>query len=363
MGILSWKQYWNESDRQVARELYAALVGELEASARNLSAAGIENTLHPALGPVQQALAGNPTADQLSKTHSEVTAALRLYIDGVRGFITLREEDVRQIVAVLARGIATIAAAGHQHHTNLTGFATILQHVGESANLREIRRRLSEEVSNIRAYLDRMAGENRSTIEHLEEQLALVQDRLADVEKLARTDALTGLLNRREGEQCLRQAIDAGSPFCVLLLDLNDFKHINDRWGHVCGDQILTIIGRKLQKWADHATAVSRWGGDEFLVVSPGSLDAGSRVRDTLRQAISGCYTIVVLGNTYKVAVGTAIGLAEYQSGENQEELLCRADVDLYADKQQLTSASLRRAGLAIPGARTVAETAQIVPL
>ena len=149
--------------------------------------------------------------------------------------------------------------------------------------------------------------------------------------------ALTGLPNRRAGEERLRQAIAIGSRFSALLLDLNGFKQINDQWGHGCGDQVLEVVGKRLGNVAESALLACRWGGDEFLVLSDGDLGRARELRSVIQEAITGQYTIVAIGRTFEVNVGVCIGVAEHQSGEKDREFLSRADADLYAQKHHLT--------------------------
>jgi diguanylate cyclase (GGDEF)-like protein len=86
----------------------------------------------------------------------------------------------------------------------------------------------------------------------------------------ASTDILTGLLNHGEAELRLRKRLEQGEVVSLIILDLNGFKQINDRWGHTCGDQVLKAFSRILANVTRISDAVCRWGGDEFLVILQG---------------------------------------------------------------------------------------------
>ncbi|MDM7916978.1 MAG: diguanylate cyclase, partial [Candidatus Eisenbacteria bacterium] len=97
-----------------------------------------------------------------------------------------------------------------------------------------------------------------------------LRERLAELEKLARLDPLTGLLNRRSLDQELESRLDEfrryGWPFGVLLIDLDGFKEVNDTYGHETGDRVLQMVARSLVAGARVFDSVGRWGGEEFLM-------------------------------------------------------------------------------------------------
>ncbi|HEY5317370.1 MAG TPA: diguanylate cyclase [Solirubrobacteraceae bacterium] len=156
-------------------------------------------------------------------------------------------------------------------------------------------------------------------------------ERLSEV---ARTDALTGLLNRRafdEGlEQELARARRTQRSFAVLLGDLDRFKEINDRYGHPAGDATLILVGQVLKGATRTVDTVARVGGDEFGLLLPESDEEQGwvlveRLRRYLAQALV----------DHDPAVGLSIGLALYpRDGETAEALRASVDKALYAAKQ-----------------------------
>ncbi|WP_206486068.1 sensor domain-containing diguanylate cyclase [Thalassotalea sp. G2M2-11] len=95
------------------------------------------------------------------------------------------------------------------------------------------------------------------------------KQQLEQLDKTANTDKLTQLLNRRGGEQKINALIQSKTPFALLLLDLNKFKPINDIHGHETGDAILIHVASQLTKGMRRRDILSRWGGDEFIIVLP----------------------------------------------------------------------------------------------
>ena len=149
---------------------------------------------------------------------------------------------------------------------------------------------------------------------------------------LASTDALTGLPNRATLHERLAQALRAGAPVALLLLDLDRFKEVNDTLGHHIGDGLLSAVAARLVDVMRREDTVARLGGDEFAVVLP-TVDAGggSTVARAIRAAIEAPF--VVEGQA--LSVGVSVGVAAFpEHGADAAMLLRHADVAMYAAKQ-----------------------------
>ena len=180
---------------------------------------------------------------------------------------------------------------------------------------------------------ERRAQAGRYTA-HLARELA-VHERLARAQRQAMVDELTGLYNRRFGEEYLRKLVALGHrfrrPFAVLVLDLDHFKSFNDTFGHLAGDRLLRAFGVALMRPMRQSALAARWGGEEFLVILP-ETDAGGalRVAERLRAAIAQ----VRLPETSATPVTVSIGAAVFpQHGSDDAEMLAAADRALYRAK------------------------------
>lgn len=155
--------------------------------------------------------------------------------------------------------------------------------------------------------------------------------------QLARTDGLTGLINRRVFGTEVADAIDqaranAGS-LAVILIDLDGFKEVNDTHGHAAGDTVLTTVAQRLRDVVGAPGIIARLGGDEFAVLLPGSLEDRGLMTLTERTSRALHEPLVWRGNT--VAIGASIGVAIYPtSGTEPSELLHAADIAMYEAKR-----------------------------
>lgn len=153
--------------------------------------------------------------------------------------------------------------------------------------------------------------------------------------RLSETDGLTGLLNRRTFDQRLAELImkceRVGEPFVLLLVDADHFKKLNDRFGHVKGDEVLLRLAKVMSENARRDDLVFRYGGEEFALLLPDTnARDGLLIAERIRQRFAleqfelpGCSSSV------------SIGVAEWRSGEREHDLVRRADHALYAAKDQ----------------------------
>lgn len=175
-----------------------------------------------------------------------------------------------------------------------------------------------------------------------------IETLLREQRKAARTDYLTGLVNRRAFEEALIAELArvrrGGPAFSVVVADLDSFKDVNDRLGHAAGDLVLTTTGRILQEQARTGDVVARLGGDEFALLLPGADAEGAR--DLARRLTIGLFEDTTTPDS---AVGLSTGVAEYgDDGVTMDALLSAADKRLY-DAKRMTA--LERAARGNPAA------------
>jgi diguanylate cyclase (GGDEF)-like protein len=154
-----------------------------------------------------------------------------------------------------------------------------------------------------------------------------VQEQADQLDALAMEDALTGLPNRRRFEDRLRAARSGGAQ--VALVDLDDFKAVNDRLGHAVGDQLLQTVGRRLASLLRPTDTVARLGGDEFAILLP---DTSTAIADELVGQIAVALGQPVAAGGHQLLVGASVGVVD-AAGNDPVEIMRRADVAMYAAK------------------------------
>jgi len=156
------------------------------------------------------------------------------------------------------------------------------------------------------------------------------------LEKTAFFDNLTGLYNRGETMKFLEKTLslieeDKEKTMSVIICDIDLFKRVNDSYGHQGGDKVLVEISSILRDFAKGKGIVSRWGGEEFLIVLPGATgEKATKYANELLEEIRDTY---INYNGYVVHVTMSFGVQQYGKGDTVDEMISRADKKLYKAK------------------------------
>ena len=162
---------------------------------------------------------------------------------------------------------------------------------------------------------------------------------VAEARRLASTDTLTGLLNRRAFVERIEKARAMSDkqlfPLSVLLLDVDHFKKVNDTVGHDAGDAVLLGVANVLSNMARKSDFVARWGGEEFVVALTATNEAGARVAaERVRRAIADARHVLPNGNEHRATASVGLASADSSSWD-LHELIGRADKAMYSAKNR----------------------------
>ena len=169
-------------------------------------------------------------------------------------------------------------------------------------------------------------------------QLEKVRTALAEAELRSKTDALTGLANRRSLDDFFRtsmiHAMETGEDLCAFMIDVDHFKKFNDSHGHLIGDQVLRLVAKVLQDSIREVDLAARYGGEELAAVLPGAcLAASKEVAERVRRRISDAKLTRRTTGQEIGSVTVSIGVAQFRLGESAEALIERCDRGLYQAK------------------------------
>ena len=187
---------------------------------------------------------------------------------------------------------------------------------------------------------DAFEDEDRMTIASLASHAVVALDNARlhrIVERQALVDGLTGLANRRQCEETLASELARverfGGSLAVVVADLDWFKDVNDRYGHPAGDAILREVAGLLQETLRDVDLAGRWGGEEFLLILPGTdLAGGARVAERIRLALAG--RIALSADGTPIPVTASFGVAATPPAGTASELFAAADAALYEAKR-----------------------------
>jgi len=235
------------------------------------------------------------------------------------------------------KAVAAMKAGAHDflEKSNLARLGPAIERELQDVEVRRACKRAEAALQKANEELEAKVTERTRALVHANLKLRKAVYKL---KKLSREDALTSLLNRRTileratGEWARwRRYVSA---FSIMIIDADDFKSINDRYGHLAGDQVLRLIANTVKRSIRAVDIVGRLGGEEFVVVMPetsaeGALAAGQNIMSNIRQAR-------LRTDDFAIQATVSIGIATVSlDDKNFDTVLQRADVALYAAKRQ----------------------------
>lgn len=188
-------------------------------------------------------------------------------------------------------------------------------------------RTMQDSVAMLKTRLD----ESQQQIEELRQEV----DRAREV---AMVDALTGLANRRGFDVALASALEGMEPGdnepSLIIVDIDHFKHVNDRYGHLFGDKVIRAVASILRENVKGRDTAARYGGEEFILLLPNTPIEGAQVlAEQIRRTVESCRIKRQDNHESVESITISLGVARHTAGETADELLTRADRALYASK------------------------------
>lgn len=244
------------------------------------------------------------------------------------------QKTMREIVAVLSGYVAEMDDQANKYGDALTHYSGKLQ--GNLA-VTDIHRILDAIVDHTRC-LQSAQSSLRHRLNESTAELERLRVELEAAKREAATDPLTGLLNRKAFELALEQAIyhrqPEGAPLCLLMIDIDHFKRVNDHYGHLLGDKVLRLVGATLRQRIKGRDTAARYGGEEFAVLLPDTpLEGATTLANQVRAAIA-AGRILRMDNRQPIGqITVSIGLTAHRAGEPPAQLVQRADEALYQSK------------------------------
>ena len=299
----------------------------------------------PAVGPelqdhlkaLAERLEKDVTAGLLGEVGSQANQQLQQWGDRVAAYFKERTSEIKELLLVLARTAESVGERDHTYADHFNQFTARLHAISNLEDLTQVRATLVQQATELKTYVDQMEQQSHQLVEQLQTEVSSYEKKLKKIEEVALRDVLTGLANRRGLEEHLVSRIARGHLFCVVMMDLNRLKEVNDKHGHLAGDDLLRQFAEELRSNSRASDVVGRWGGDEFLLIMDGDANGAKAQIERLQKWAFGQYAIRPAegAQELRVMVDAAIGLAQWQPGETLAAVIEWADTMMYAQKKE----------------------------
>ncbi|MCP4690994.1 MAG: diguanylate cyclase [Desulfobacterales bacterium] len=268
--------------------------------------------------------------------------AILSFISNQKRYIKEREDELRDIIDLMSTAMVTLNTENQAYHGNIYKQSEKIEKITLLDDIRKIRNALETEVSQMRKFIREKQTREEKRMKTLTLKVDALNDELKKAKEEASTDGLTGVFNRLTFDRYIQDLVEKNTvkktPFAMLIIDIDDFKKVNDAYGHQTGDSILVSMTRKCKEAIRGDDFLGRYGGEEFVVLLPGASlkNAIKKGRQICKIVAATKYKYVVndedAGITLRVTV--SIGVSAYRKGDTVGSVIERADKALYLAKE-----------------------------
>lgn len=249
------------------------------------------------------------------------------------------KSTVKNMMMTFIDRLGSVATSTGAFHDKLGGFSERIRHAGDISELNEVLDEVLRETRNAQAEAlaarDRMLAAHQE-VQEAEQRIKELEARLQHMSELVREDQLTGTLNRRGLDDVFEResarADRRGTPLCVAMLDLDNFKKLNDTYGHLAGDNALRHLAKVVKGTLRSIDVIARFGGEEFMIMLPETpVEAAVQTMVRLQRELTKHF---FLHDNEKLLITFSAGVALRLPNEEQAALLARVDKAMYQAKQ-----------------------------
>ncbi|MBI9084358.1 MAG: diguanylate cyclase [Desulfobacterales bacterium] len=282
----------------------------------------------------------SPSKGGLTSVFERFKRRLVGFIARQKDYILVREKELREIIDLLTQAMATIDTENRNYNQIVYEQSEKIEKLTHLDDIRKIKQSLSEEVAQMRRTISEKQAQDQSQVESLSNQIQSLNAELAKSRAESLSDGLTATFNRRAFDWEVISRVERNSvmrrPFSLLLMDIDDFKKINDIHGHPVGDRVLISMAAKCREYIRGEDFFARYGGEEFALILPGASlrNAMKKARHICKAVADTSYLTDGSPGGKHLSVTVSIGVTAFTVGDTVEALIHRVDQALYQAKK-----------------------------
>jgi len=262
------------------------------------------------------------------------------FLREVRRYGADREAEFVGVIDFLRQLIETVKGDAREFHAGLDRSTAQFARLVDLEDIRQIKTALAREVVELKRIVAEREKKEQAQITTLVGRMQTLEANLVAAKEEAQKDGLTGVANRKTFDWTLPQWLAAtrqnGGRFALAMIDLDNFKVINDTHGHQVGDRVLVCAARLFEANVRATDVVARYGGEEFAILFAGASAGQARARlSAMMGQVAPAYEYQSAGQTRHVSFTFSAGLTEFQGNDTADSIVRRADEALYEAKRR----------------------------
>ena len=261
------------------------------------------------------------------------------FIRKQKHYLEEKEKELRDIIDLLAKAMAILNTENQAFYQRVFAQSEKIEQITGLDDIKKIKSTLAYEIDQIRQMLSAKQEQDALRIEKLANRIDFLQNELDKAKSQSETDGLTGVYNRQAFDaqivEDVRGRDGRWAPFSLLLLDLDDFKKINDTYGHLTGDRVLVAFAQKCRQSIRSNDFIARYGGEEFAIIMPGASlrNAAKKARQICDSIARTRYALEGGRSDDYLSITTSIGVSTLEKNDTPTGIIDRADKALYKAK------------------------------
>jgi diguanylate cyclase len=291
------------------------------------------------LSGLAETLGGDEKLSRLQARFKNHTEAIGAFARRQKGYLSDRETEFKDIIDILSKAMAAVDSENREYNRSILEQSRRLEEVTRLDDIKRLKRALLREAEQLRQAVRQKESRDLAKIEKLSHKVSALNRELESARTESERDSLTGICNRRAFDRYLAELITRNTlqarPFALLMIDIDNFKRINDAYGHLAGDRVLVTLVNKFRQSVRGQDLLARYGGEEFAI-----LLLGASLRNAIKKSQQICesiastrYVLEGMPAWEALTITVSIGVSAWCTGDTEATLVSRADKALYAAK------------------------------
>jgi diguanylate cyclase len=286
----------------------------------------------------QLAASGSPKL--LQACTMKASPGIEAFGEKQKSYLQERETELRKIIDILSEAMAATDSENRTYHQTIFAQSERIEQISRLEDIRKVKSALEEAVEGLRTTVQAKQASERLRVDQLAEQVTVLNDELQKAREASLRDALTGIYNRKAFDEHLAHLLERQlirpAPFALLMLDIDDFKTVNDTYGHPMGDRVLLAVAQACADMFRADDFIARYGGEEFAILLPSASlrQAAKTAKRVVRSIAQTRFALREVPEPPTMSLTVSIGVSALRRDDTPESFVTRADEALYAAKR-----------------------------